>query len=200
MNNLPPPIHNLVAWFDRLPGIGPKTSLRFVYYLLLRPKHELDQFARALLDLKDKIKVCSRCQTYTLKDPCEVCADPKRDPSLLCLVAEPRDVQAIENTGEYNGKYFVLGGLINPIEGVTPDELNFKKLEKSLKENPEIKEILLAFNPDIQGETTTLHLSKILKDFPVKITRLARGLPVGSELEYADEITLTDAIKGRREI
>jgi len=200
MNNLPEPMHNLIAWFNRLPGIGPKTSLRFVYHLLNRPKHELEQFSRALQELHDKIKICPECQTYTLREPCEICSDKKRDSSLLCIVAEPRDVQSIENTGEYNGLYFVLGGLINPIEGITPEELNFKKLDKRLKDNSKIKEIILAFNPDIQGETTTLHISKILQKYQIKLTRLARGLPVGSELEYADEITLTDAIKGRREI
>lgn len=193
-------MHNLIAWFNRLPGIGPKTSLRFVYHLLNRPKHEIEQFARSLQELHDKIKVCTECRTYTLNDPCRICSDKKRDNSLLCLVAEPRDVQAIENTREYNGLYFVLGGLINPIEGITPDELNFKEFEKRVSESPGIKEVILAFNPDIQGETTTLHISKILQKYPIRITRLARGLPVGSELEYADEITLSDAIKGRREI
>ena len=200
MNNLPEPIHNLVAWFNRLPGVGPKTSLRYVYYLLLRPKEELNQFAKALIDLKDKIQVCSVCRTYTLNNPCNICADKKRDTSLLCIVAEPRDVQAIENTREYNGYYFVLGGLVNPIEGITPEELKFGDLEKRIRQDPPVKEIILAFNPDIQGETTTLHISKILQKYPIRITRLARGLPVGSELEYADEITLTDAIKGRREL
>ncbi|MDD4995565.1 MAG: recombination mediator RecR [Patescibacteria group bacterium] len=200
MNNLPDPMHNLIAWFNRLPGVGPKTSLRFVYSLLKRPKSDLEQFARALTDLQSHIKVCSRCQTYTLKDPCAICANPNRDTSLLCIVSEPRDVQAIENTGEYRGHYFVLGGLINPIEGITPQELRFNELEQRLANSPAVKEIILAFNPDIQGETTTLHISRILKKYPARVTRLARGLPVGSELEYADEITLTDAIKGRREI
>lgn len=193
-------MHNLIAWFNRLPGIGPKTSLRFVYHLLNRPKHEIQQFALALQNLHDKIKICSECRTYTINDPCRICSDKNRDPSLLCLVSEPRDVQAIENTNEYKGKYFVLGGLINPIEGITPEELNFKQFREKLDNDNEISEIILAFNPDIQGETTTLHISKILQQYPVRITRLARGLPVGSELEYADEITLTDAIKGRREL
>ncbi|MBU0649143.1 recombination mediator RecR [Patescibacteria group bacterium] len=200
MNNLPEPIHNLVSWFNKLPGIGPKTSLRFVYYLLKTPKHELEQFAQSLRELHEKITFCSLCQTHTLKDPCSICANEKRDKSALCVVSEPRDMQAIENTGEYNGLYFVLGGLIQPIEGITPDKLRFKELEQRMNQSPAPKEIIFAFNPDIDGETTTLHLSKILKKYPIKITKLARGLPVGAELEYADQVTLTDALKGRREV
>lgn len=200
MNNLPEPIHNLVAWFNRLPGVGPKTSLRYVYYLLKMPPNEIEHFAKSLNDLHAKITTCSQCQTYTTKNPCHICGDSKRDNSTLCLVAEPRDMQAIENTGEYNGLYFVIGGLINPIEGITPDVLRFKELENLIARSPTLKEIIFAFNADIEGETTILHLTKILKKYPLRLSRLARGLPVGSELEYADQITLSDALKGRREL
>lgn len=200
MNNLPEPIHNLVSWFNRLPGIGPKTSLRFVFHLLKMSKHELSQFAKAINELPDKITVCPKCQTYTTKPLCDVCANPKRDDSTLCVISEPRDMQAVENTGEYQGRYFVLGGLVQPIEGITPDKLKFKELEQMVSQSPAVKEIIFAFNADIEGETTMLHLTKLLKKYPVRITRLARGLPVGSELEYADQITLSDALRGRREI
>ncbi len=199
MRKFPEPIENLVAAFARLPGVGPKTALRYVFYLLRSPQGDIESFSRALLDLAKNIKVCDTCFTYTTENRCHICSDTKRSSSSLCVVAEPRDIATIEATKQFDGFYHVIGGTLNPIEGVTPEVLNIKPLLDRLETNPEIKEVILAFSPDVQGETTILYLTKHIKPLGRKVTRLARGLPLGADLEFADEITLGDAISGRRE-
>ena len=197
MRRFPEPIQNLVANFSRLPGVGPKTALRYVFHLLRSPKGDLEAFARALTNL-ERIKTCSTCFTYTEKECCRICSDSRRHDHTLCVVSEPRDIPTIEATEMFDGYYHVLGGTLNPIEGITPEVLNVKPLLERLKDN-KIEEVILAFSPDVQGETTILYLTKHIKPLNKKVTRLARGLPLGADLEFADEITLGDAITGRRE-
>jgi recombination protein RecR len=200
MRKFPEPISNLVAAFSRLPGVGPKTALRYVFYLLKQPKADLEVMARALLNLGERINVCPRCFTYTQKTMCEICEDPKRDATLLCVIEEPRDISTIEATDSYHGLYHVLGGTLNPIEGMTPDALRAKELYARVHADLNIQEIILALSPTTQGEMTILYLHKQLAPLGRKISRLARGLPVGATLEFADEITLGDALNGRREL
>lgn len=192
-------IQNLINQFNKLPGIGPKTSERLVFYLLKQNKEELKEFASALNMSADNITVCSKCFNFSENDPCEICSNSKRDKTTLCVVAQIFDLMAIENTDEYNGLYHVLGGNLNPIEGITPDELTIRQLMERIKNNG-VKEIILALNPDMEGESTIVYLSKLLKPYKIKTTRLARGLPMGSNLEYADEITISNALKGRMEL
>lgn len=199
MPNYPETIQNLINEFNKLPGIGEKTSERFVFYLLKQPKMELEKLGLAIEHLKDKIKICSICQNFSQSDPCQICGDHSRDQKTVCVVAEPQDVLALEKTGEYKGVYHVLYGLLKPTEDVTPDKLTITKLLERLKKN-NLKELIIALNPDIEGESTTLYLKKLFVPFGLKITRLGRGLAMGSELEYADEITLTNALKSRKEI
>jgi recombination protein RecR len=207
MTKFPSSIQNLINEFNKLPGIGPKTAEKLVLYLLKQPKEELARFAEALINVKSKLTVCSECQNIAEKNPCDICANPKRDRTFLCVVAEPQDMIIIESTGDYNGLYHILDGTLNTLEGIMPDQLKIKELVNRLKNPPRppfvkgaIKEVILALNPDMEGETTILYLTKILKPYNIKITRLARGLPMGSDLEYADEATLSNALKGRREI
>ncbi len=198
MRKFPEPITNLVAAFSRLPGVGPKTALRYVYYMLKQPKADLHVMARALLELGEKIKTCPNCFTYTERDLCEQCADTRRDVKLLCVVEEPRDISTIEATAEYKGFYHVLGGTLSPIEGITPETLRIRELIERLKKGG-VEEVILALSPTAQGETTIMYLTKLLAGH-VNVTRLARGLPVGATLEFADEVTLGDAMKGRRKM
>lgn len=199
MRRFPEPIQNCVASFSRLPGVGPKTALRFVYYLLKLPRHDLEVMARSITTLSDAIKTCSTCFTYCEKDLCEICSDTKRDLTAICVVEEPRDISTLETTNVYHGRYHVLGGVLNPIDGMTPDVLRIKELIERVKSDPSIKEVILALSPTIYGETTMMYLSKQLAPLGRRVTRLARGLPIGASLEYADEITLGDALKGRRD-
>jgi len=213
MSNFPPSLQNLIDSFSHLPGVGPKTALRFVFYLLKQPKIDVEKFAAALGTLKNQIAVCQVCQNFSEKNPCSICGDSRRDHGTICVVAEHQDLPVIENTGDFHGTYHVLGGVLDPLHGVTPDQLKIKELVARIKksspganpplaENGAIKEIILALNPDLEGETTMLYLMKLIKSFnkQIKITRLARGLPMGSDLEYADEVTVSDALKGRKEI
>jgi len=213
MSKFPPSLQNLIDHFSRLPGVGPKTALRFVFYLLKQPKEEVAKFAAAIGVMENQIATCNVCQNFSEKNPCPICADSRRDHGTICVVAEHQDLPVIENTNEYHGTYHVLGGVLDPLHGVTPDQLKIKELVARLKnsppkadpplaENGAIKELILALNPDLEGETTMLYLTKLVKSFgkPIKITRLARGLPMGSDLEYADEVTVSDALKGRKEI
>lgn len=200
MRRFPEPISNLVATFARLPGVGPKTALRYVFYLLQQPKADLEIMARALIQLGARIKTCPRCFTYTQTDLCEICQDPKRNAKLLCVVEEARDISTIEATDSYHGLYHVLGGCLNPIEGMTPEAIRFRELFNRVQNNASIEEIILALSPTAQGETTILFLEKQLHPLQRTISRLARGLPMGATLEFADEVTLGDAIKGRRNI
>ncbi len=198
MPQFPKPIQNLIEEFNKLPGIGPKTSERFVYYLLRQPRTTVDSLAQAIKALRDKVVVCNTCHAFAEYNPCAICRSSSRDKTMLCVVAESPQVQILEKTREYNGLYFVLGGVLNPVEGITPDRLNIRLLVERLKKNqPKIKEVILALNPDVEGESTGLYLKKILQPHVAKVSRLARGLPVGADLEYADEVTLADALKGR---
>lgn len=200
MRKFPEPISNLVAAFCQLPGVGPKTALRYVFYLLKCPKTDLHTMAQALVNLGERINICPRCFIYTQHEMCEFCENPKRDDSTLCVVEESRDISTIEATQTYNGLYHVLGGTLNPIEGMTPDALRAKELYARVHADASIREIILALSPTTQGEMTILYLHKQLAPLGRKISRLARGLPVGATLEFADEISLGDALNGRREI
>ncbi len=199
MRRFPEPIQNAAAALARLPGVGPKTALRYVFYLLKQPKADIESVARALVALGERIQTCSRCYTYTAGGGvCEICTDARRDASLLCVVEESRDIATMESTDAYKGLYHVLGGTLNPIEGVTPDALRVRELVERVRADETIREIILAFSPNVQGETTILYLAKQLAPFGRAVTRLARGLPIGASIEYADEVTLGDALKGRR--
>ncbi|PIY78777.1 MAG: recombination protein RecR [Parcubacteria group bacterium CG_4_10_14_0_8_um_filter_35_7] len=201
MNYFPPAIQNLIDEFNKLPGIGPKTSERFVFYLLKQSEEEIKKFAKAIENLKKKITICSQCYNFSEKDPCPICTDPRRDKSLLCVVAYPQDLQAIEKTNEYKGLYHILGGILNPIEGIGPKELKIQELLKRVKKpNSKIQEIILGLNPDLEGEATAIYLAKLLRPLKIKVARLARGLPMGSDLQYADEVTLSNALEGRKEM
>ncbi|KKU12672.1 MAG: Recombination protein RecR [Parcubacteria group bacterium GW2011_GWC2_45_7] len=198
--NFPPPITRLIQHFRGLPGVGPRTATRFVFALLNKSEDELRAFGHTLVDFKHSIRTCKECFNISLQDPCEICSNQKRERTLLCIVARPQDIQAIEETREYNGLYHVLGGVLNPIDGVTPEQLRIKELLTRLEGEQKFQEIILALNLDIEGEATALYLAKLLKSRVPKVTRLARGLPQGADLEYADEVTLINALKGRRDI
>lgn len=194
----PASIQNLIDHFSKLPTVGPKTAERYVFYLLKAHPEWLQGFAQAMAELKEKTTVCLNCLTIAETNPCSICSDPKRNHAIICLVADARDLLAIEATKQYSGLYHVLGGVINTIENIKLESLNIKQLLNRLK--PPVKEIILAFNPDFEGETTSLYIVKLLKPKKIKITRLAKGLPMGADLEYADEITLANALKYRNEI
>jgi len=189
----------LMAQFQKLPGIGNKTAQRLAFFVLKMPEAEVRNFASALVEARAKLLTCSRCGNMTDKDPCHICTDPKRDTNRICVVQEPRDILAMERTNEYRGQYHVLNGAISPLDGVGPDDLNIKTLLQRVKEeNPE--EIIVATNPNVQGEATSMYLAQILNPLGVNVTRIAHGLPVGGDLEYADEMTLSRALEGRTKI
>ncbi|KAB7788869.1 recombination mediator RecR [Bifidobacterium cebidarum] len=191
-------IQRLIDAFANLPGIGPKGAQRIAFYLLSAPEEEARELAAAIEEVKDKVRFCDICGNVCETSPCPVCADPRRDHSIICVVEEPKDVMSIERTREYHGLYHVLGGAINPMANVGPADLKIPGLLKRL-ETKEVKEIIMALDPNIEGEATTSYLTQLLHPVGVKITRLASGLPVGSDLEYADEVTLGRALAGRRE-
>ncbi len=199
MRRFPEPIQNAVASFARLPGVGPKTALRFVYYLLKIPRHDLEVMARSIITLADRIRTCENCFTYCETPVCDICRDNRRDTSMVCVVEEPRDIATIESTGAYRGQYHVLGGVLNPIDGMTPDVLRVRELTERVRNDESMREVILALSPTMQGESTMMYLTKQLSSLGRRVTRLARGLPIGASLEYADEITLGDAMKGRRD-
>lgn len=195
-------IQNLIDIFSTLPTVGPKTAERYVFYLLKKNPEELKKFAQTILELKNNIVICNHCFAIANSNPCPICLDKKRDKTKICVVADYRDMITIESTREYNGLYHILGGILNAIEGIKPEQLNIQPLLNKIKNNG-IKEIIFALNPNLEGETTTLYLTKLLKQAGLphlKITRLAKGLPMGADLEYADEITLGNAIKYRNEV
>lgn len=197
----PSAIQALIDTFSKFPGIGEKTAQRFVFHLLRQPQQELIRFAKQIMNLNDAVMVCSTCFNYSDRNPCASCVHPSREAGVICVVAYSHDVQALERTGEYKGAYHVLGGNINILDGITPDKLKIKELVERIKNaSKKMQEVILAFNPDLEGESTTLYLSKLLKHYPVRVTRLARGLPRGADIEYADEITLGDAVKSRKEM
>ena len=192
-------IQNLINQFSKLPTVGPKTAERYVFYLLKQPAEELQRFAQFIAELKEKTTICSNCLAISETDPCFVCADKERNKEIICVVASTQDMLTIEATNKYNGLYHILGGTINTINDIRPEHLKIKPLTERIEKN-NIKEIILALNPDLEGETTALYLAKLLKSSGAKITRLARGLPSGADLEYADEITLANALKYRNEL
>lgn len=192
-------LQRLLDELGRLPGIGPKSAQRIAYHLLEADAEEARRLAKAILDVKQQVHFCPICFSYATRDTCDVCADRSRDRSTVCVVSEPRDVQAIERTGSYHGLYHVLGGAISPMDKIGPDQLHVKELLSRLADN-EVGEVILATNPDVEGETTATYLSRIIKPLGVKVSRLASGLPVGGDLEYADEVTLGRAIEARRAV
>jgi len=195
----PESVTRLIEAFSQLPGIGPKTASRLTFYLLRRPAEQSEALAEALRDLKQKTVFCSRCFNITEASPCTVCRDDARDRSIICVVEEPLDVLAIDRTGEFKGLYHVLHGSISPVDGIGPDELRIGELMARLKDEP-VQEVLLATNPNLEGEATAMYLARLIQPLGIRVTRLARGLPVGGDLEYADAVTLGRALEGRREM
>lgn len=194
------PIRKLIDAFERLPGIGPKTAARLTFYLLHVPQSQLDEFASALSNLKKQTLLCSICYDVSETDPCPICADRERDKSLICVVEQPLDILALEKAGNFDGTYHVLHGAISPLENIGPEEIYIKPLLERA-ENGRVSEVILATNPNMEGEATAMYIKKAIKNRRenIKVTRLAHGLPVGSDLEYADEVTLSRAIEGRKE-
>jgi recombination protein RecR len=195
----PEPVARLIDALQRLPGIGPKTAQRLTFFLLKRPAEEVRELSEALMGMKERIGHCHVCFNVTDQDPCRLCADPARDPRVLCVVEEPNDLLAMERTGEFRGRYHVLLGALSPLDGIGPEDLRIRELLARV-EREGVSEIILATNPNVEGEATALYLAKLLRPFTGRITRIARGLPVGGDLEYADQVTLSKALEGRREI
>ena len=195
----PPAIARLIEALQRLPGIGPKTAQRLAFHLLKQPTAAVQDLADALVDMKARVLHCSRCFNVTDQDPCAICDDPARDASLLCVVEEPNDLAAMERTGEYRGRYHVLLGALSPLDGIGPDELKVRELLARVESN-HMREVILATNPNVEGEATAIYLARLLKPLGVRVTRIAMGIPVGGDLEYADEVTLSRALEGRRDI
>jgi len=199
MKDYAEPLARLIDELKRLPGIGQKSAQRIAFHLERGAREEVERLAVALMELKDKIRLCSICNNLTEADPCGYCTDPSRDPTVICVVETPYDVVAVEKTREFRGLYHVLHGTISPLQGVGPDQLKLKNLIERLKSG-KINELIVATNPNVEGEATAVYLSKLIKPLGVRVTRIAMGIPVGSELEFADEVTMLKAIEGRREI
>ncbi|HEU5322077.1 MAG TPA: recombination mediator RecR [Methylomirabilota bacterium] len=199
MAHYPEPVARLIDALQRLPGIGPKTAQRLTFFLLKRPAEEVRELSAALLGVKERIVSCSTCFNVTDEDPCRICADGARDGRLLCVVEEPNDLLAMERTGEFRGRYHVLLGALSPLQGIGPDDLKVRELLRRVEQG-ETSEVILATNPNVEGEATALYLARLLRPLGVRITRIARGLPVGGDLEYADQVTLSKALEGRREL
>jgi recombination protein RecR len=193
------PLAELIAELEKLPGVGPKSAQRLAYHLLKATDAEANRLADSIRNAKDKLRFCGLCQNISEKEICEICRDPKRDKSTLCVIAEPRDIAAIERINEYHGQYHVLHGLMSPMDGIGPEQLRVKELLHRLSGN-EVQEIILATNPTIEGDATALYLAKLIKPLGVTVTRLAHGMPVGGELDYADSATLLSALEYRREM
>ncbi len=191
-------IDNLIQEFNKLPGIGPKSAQRIVYYLLRAGDEQSKSLAEAIFSLKRKVTLCSTCFNVTESDPCSLCRSDKRDRSQICIVEQPQDILALEHTGIYHGMYHILHGAISPIEGIGTEDIRVRELMSRLKDGS-VKEVILATNPNLEGEQTAMYLSRLITPLGVMVTRLARGLPFGTELEYADDVTLTRAIEGRQE-
>ncbi|MDD3237235.1 MAG: recombination mediator RecR [Candidatus Gastranaerophilales bacterium] len=193
------PLSNLVEFFQKFPGIGPKSAQRMAFHLLKMPLGEVERFANILVDSKQTIHYCDVCFNMSASNPCEICQNPNRDKSTICVVAETKDLIAIEKTNEYKGQYHVLQGVLSPIDGIGAEDIRIKELLQRIAKE-DIKEIILALGPSVESEATCLYLNKLIKPFNIKISRIAFGIPIGSDLEYADEITLARAIEGRREL
>jgi len=195
----PEPIAKLIDSFSRLPGIGPKTAARLAFHVLRMKEEDVIDFAKALVSVKRNLTYCSVCCNITDTDPCRICSDKSRDMSAICVVQEPKDLVAMERTREYNGHYHVLNGAISPMDGLGPDDIRIAELVRRLGDE-RVQELILATNPNIEGEATAMYLSRLVKPFGIKVTRIAHGLPVGGDLEYADEVTISKALEGRREL
>lgn len=195
----PEPIAKLIEAFSRLPGIGPKTAARLAFHVIRMPEDDVIDFAKALVNVKRNLQYCSVCCNITDSDPCRICQDKTRDSSVICVVQETKDLVAMERMKEFHGDYHVLQGAISPMEGIGPEDIRLAELLKRLSDE-RVKELILATNPNIEGEATAMYISRLVKPFGIRVTRIARGLPVGGDLEYADEVTLSKALEGRREI
>lgn len=195
----PEPVSRLIEGFTKLPGIGPKTAARLAFFVLNMKEDDVLDLAKALVNAKRQLHYCSICFNITDVDPCHICRDKRRDPSIVCVVQEPKDVIAMEKTREFEGQYHVLQGAISPMDGIGPEDIRIPDLLKRLGDDT-VKEVILATNPNVEGEATAMYLSRLIKPFGIRVTRIAHGLPVGGDLEYADEVTLTKALEGRREL
>lgn len=193
------PLQNLIEEFEKLPGIGSKTARRLAYHVVNLPKEKTDKFAKAIMEAKSKIRYCSVCQNFSEEEFCPICANANRDRSVICVVENPKDVLQMERTNEFKGLYHVLHGAISPMDGIGPDDIKIKELMSRVASG-EVKEIIMATNPNLEGETTAMYISKLAKPFGVKVTRIAHGVPVGGELEFADEVTLSKALLWRVEL
>jgi recombination protein RecR len=192
-------VQDLIDEFAKLPGVGPKGASRIAFHLLASDREDLAHLGRLLLEVKDKVKFCSECFNVSSADLCRICSDPRRDQTTICVVEEPKDVLAVERTREFRGRYHVLGGAINPIDGVGPDDLRIKELAARLSDST-VTEVILATDPNLEGEATATYLTRLLSSLGLTVTRLASGLPVGGDLEYADQVTLGRAFEGRRKV
>lgn len=195
----PKPLARLVAEFEKLPGIGPKSAQRLAFHVMRLPDEQVRMFSEAMTHVKTCLRFCSVCHNYSEGEICAICADPRRDQKSVCVVAEPRDLIAMEKTNEYRGTYHVLHGVISPLEGITPDKLTVRELQQRVIKTG-INEVIIATNPTVEGDTTALYLSGILKPLGTKVTRIAHGMPVGGDLDYADQATLIQALEWRREL
>lgn len=200
MRQYPKPLNRLINEFSKLPGIGGKTAQRLAFHVLSLNTPEVESLANAIWDAKQNLRYCSVCGNLTDRDPCSICSDPQRDPKVICVVESPQDVLAMERIREFNGRYHVLHGTISPVEGIGPGDINLKSLIVRLQKEPEVEEVIIATNPNIEGEATAMYISRLLKPSGIRVTRIAHGIPVGGDLEYADEVTLLKAMEGRREI
>ena len=199
MSYYSPSIEKLIESFERLPSIGHKTAVRLAFHMLDLSKEETEEFINSIINAKEKLKYCSNCYNISDTDPCPICSSPKRDNSAICVVEDVRDVMAMERTHEFKGVYHVLHGTISPMNGIGPEDIKIKELLNRIANN-DIKEIIIATNPRVEGEATAIYLSKIIKPLGIKVTRIAHGIPVGGDLEYTDEVTLSKALEGRREL
>lgn len=193
------PVQELIDELGRLPGVGPKSAQRIAFYLLKAEKVDAMRLAQAISEAKDRVSFCQQCFNIAEGDTCGICGDDRRDPTVLCVVEEPRDVVAVERTQEFSGRYHVLQGAISPMDGVAPEDLRIRELLARI-ERDDVQEIILCTNPNLEGETTAMYLGRLLKGLDIRVTRIASGLPVGGDLEYADELTLGRALEGRREL
>ena len=199
MSMYSPSIEKLIQSFEKLPSIGNKTAARLAFYMLNASEEETNEFVSSIINAKKNLKYCSKCYNISDTDPCPICGNPKRDPSVICVVEDVRDIIAMEKTHEFKGVYHVLHGSISPMNGIGPDDIKIKELLARLMDGT-VKEVILATNPRVEGEATAMYLSKLIKPLGIKVTRIAHGSPVGGDLEYTDEITLTKALEGRREL
>lgn len=199
MNEYAAPIANLVDRLAKMPGVGRKSAQRIAFYLLDAPKSECDKLICAISEAKEKIHCCSVCQSFTDSDPCAICQSPKRSDNIICVVQSPKDVIAMEKTNEFKGKYHVLHGVISPMDGIGPDDIRIAELLKRVADG-DVTEIIMATSSTVEGEATAMYISKLLRPFGVKVTRIAHGLPVGGDIEFADEVTLAKALEGRQEL